>query len=278
MNIRWYHVVIILIAARALTAGYRSFRKVEPGYLPPPETAALKEPGRPLQLELDAWPPAEPVGKAATDWVVGAWELYAISHTHAGPKIYDLSQGEGCAAEIRFNANGTWSGSWRSPGDRYAGSGTWVVHGDRYSLTGLPEPVTIFRQEKDLYEIVDDGQGNQAWLWYWPVASPLDIRDPIVGTWQLWRISDTYDGPKDPVRPGAGTTFRFDADGTWSLKGKFPGGGMTDSGTWTAHGERYMLIDPAGVHVPPVFREGDTLYQLMGESGGLRLYAWFRKQ
>ncbi len=216
--------------------------------------------------------------EAAPDWVVGTWELYAISNSRAGWKIYDLSQGKGCAGWFTFNANGTWTGLLRSPTGSMTGSGTWAVHGDRYNLMGWPEPMTMFRQEKDLYHEVDFGEGNQAWLWFWPAVSPLDIRDPVVGTWQLWRISDTYGGPKDPVRDGSRTTFRFNADGTWSFQDISAGGSMTDSGTWTRRRDRYVLKDPAGIMAPPVFREGNTLYHLVGEAGGPRLYSWFRKQ
>ncbi|MCK4324640.1 MAG: lipocalin family protein [Armatimonadetes bacterium] len=186
MNVRWYHVVILLIAARALTAGYRSFRKEEPSYSRPPETveqfldqytgpggAALEEPGKLLQLELNASPPAEPVGKAATDWVVGAWELYAMSNTHAGPKMYDL-RGE-LAASFCFDSDGTYSGHLRTPDVTMRRSGTWTLQGNRYTLSEKDpfskEPQTICQEGKNLYQIIGDDEGNEAWLWFRPIAS-----------------------------------------------------------------------------------------------------------
>jgi len=146
MNIRWYHVIALLIVVKALTGGYGYLRKEEATDSRPPETAALKEPGKPHQ-----------------DFIVGTWEMYAVSDSTTGPKKSFMIEKSDSSLSMTFCADGTWQ---LPISESESGGGTWEKFANGYLCQEEEEDFIVFREGEHLYTVSSiEGIGN-VWMWY----------------------------------------------------------------------------------------------------------------
>ncbi len=150
MNIRWYHILMILAAARIMAYGCRAVSRGT-SRPRPPETAALKQPSRP-----------------SPDFIVGTWKIYAMSDSKAGPKKSSIIERSDSSFTTTFCADGTWQ-SVISESDRppeAAGEGTWEKFGDGYLCHEPGEPDSmVFREGEELYMTGPIEDIGDVWFW-----------------------------------------------------------------------------------------------------------------
>ncbi len=110
--------------------------------------------------------------------------------------------------------------------------------------------------------------------------------DFIVGTWEVYALSDTYGGVKVPIENfGISYTATFYAGGTWVYIATLPSGipppsgtaeVLTGGGTWEKLGEDYLCHEP-GEEDSVLLRNGNELYEVGVIEGLGLLWAWYHK-
>ena len=105
-------------------------------------------------------------GGSSQDFIVGTWEIYALSDSYGGEKVPIEETGIYCTVTIL--ADGTWTSVSGGPGVPPQGrAGTWEKLGDDY-ITRVPgeDDDMLYREGSQVYEIqVVEGFGL-VWLWY----------------------------------------------------------------------------------------------------------------
>ena len=103
-------------------------------------------------------------------------------------------------------------------------------------------------------------------------------QDFIVGTWELYALSDSFSGEKVPAEEaGMFYTMTASADGTWVDFGSGPGVPPQGSaGTWEKAGDDYIIYQPGEDDVM-LYREGSQLYYVGLVEGFGLVWAWLHK-
>lgn len=103
-------------------------------------------------------------------------------------------------------------------------------------------------------------------------------QDFIVGTWELYALSDSYSGEKVPAEEaGIFYTLNVYSGGTWTDSWTVPGSPPGNSaGTWEKTGDDYIFHEP-GADDWVLHREGGDVYQVEWIDGFGLLWAWLHK-
>ena len=105
-------------------------------------------------------------GSPSVDFIVGTWELYAVSDSYSGEKV--PVEEAGIVATVTVLADGTWTAFAAAPGipPEYR-SGTWERVGDNYitRVPGEPDDM-LYREGSQVYEVYDVPGIGLVWFWY----------------------------------------------------------------------------------------------------------------
>ena len=109
-------------------------------------------------------------------------------------------------------------------------------------------------------------------------GSPGTTGDWLVGDWQAYAVSTTYDGTRHNLSEGGiSAEFAFAANHTWTGRLFVPGQGEdVGGGTWADRSDGYLLVDEDATQMR-LFRQGSQLYTVLQDEFGQQVWLWLRR-
>ena len=105
-------------------------------------------------------------GGSSQDFIVGEWELYAVSESYSGEKV--PVENAGIIHTVTFSEDGTWVDFWAAPGvPPGSDTGPWTKFGDDYIAYQPGEDDAVLYREGSQFYTVEIVEGfGLVWGWY----------------------------------------------------------------------------------------------------------------